>query len=295
MLFISLLIALSLEFHFKIGSKFREFFLFHRWVRDLIIHRASKELLKGWVGIGIILCLPLLVLWSILTLFSIEQGSFFYFIFSTIILIVCLGSKNELLDQIIKRHSSLYSTETQKNGDEKQEFVENDAGFIALQKKITLLPIDYSTSPYRNVTHALLIESHIRYFAPIFWFVLFGPLAVIFYRWAHLYFFTLNTHAQPAHFSKMKWLLFCIHWLPTRITFVFFLFAGDFSYGLSQIKHFFFDLISSHWPLIAKAGVAVQNLNEDNFIHDEHQKTMALIHRTMVIYVVFSGIILSWI
>ena len=84
-----------------------------------------------------------------------------------------------------------------------------------------------------NQTTILSTEEYIvainrEVFAPIIWFFIFGPIAVILYRVTDYF----SKSAQNQHLLN---LMQALDWLPTRITSILFLMVGQFQPGFSEL------------------------------------------------------------
>ena len=91
MTLITLLLVLVLEFHFKIGSQYRNFQWFIRCQEYLKDRLSSNAYFESWGGIATILILPLILVLLFLSLFEGNLYWILTFIVSFIILFLCIG------------------------------------------------------------------------------------------------------------------------------------------------------------------------------------------------------------
>jgi len=282
MTLISLLIVLALEFHFKIGSEYRDFKWFEK-TRDYLAEIFSgKHFFDSWGGVCLILLAPVLILYGFVSLFD---GTIFWlvlFIVSIVILFLCLGPHS--LEKSFEKYfesmqgndleaAYLHLKEDERDA-EKQDIPEND-------------------ELVRTATSKILIESQKRYFGVIAWFIFLGPLGALFYRLAHVYRDACLSKEFDEHLPLMESLIHWIDWVPTRMTSLLFLLTGDFMNGFYRIKDYLYDADADNNQLVSDTGIAALGLemgvSTGNV--DENHQTMKLVDRTVIIYLFIAAVI----
>ncbi|PHS14048.1 MAG: hypothetical protein COA86_16270 [Kangiella sp.] len=310
MILLSLIIVLALEFHFKIGNDFRgvrDFSWFKSMQNKLFDIFSDKDFFESWGGVALILLLPPIILMGFVNLFDGVLYWLVYLLISICILFISLGP--ESLEKSLKPYfdsvenddvesafihsqglSSLKSAKLTETNENEEDEESGDA------KESVDVNIPEADELVRNTTRQILIESQIRYFGVIVWFIFFGPYGALLYRLAHLY----SNHCQESEFDEhtplMDSVIHWINWIPARITSLLFLLTGDFVNGFYRVKDYLTDALADNWQLIAETGIAAQSLDrgisERNV--DENTETMELVYRTAIIYLVFAALVATF-
>ncbi|PCI65075.1 MAG: hypothetical protein COB38_11830 [Gammaproteobacteria bacterium] len=303
MILLSLIIVLALEFHFKIGNDFRgarDFSWFKSLQNKLFDIFSDKAFFEGWGGVTLILLLPPIILMGFVNLFDGVLYWLVYLLISVCILFLSLGpdslekSLKPYFDSVDKgdvesafKHSqALSSLKYEKFNQEKESDEKDDSDDVEVN-------VPEADELVRNTTRQILIESQIRYFGVIAWFIFFGPYGALLYRLAHIY----SNHCQESEFDEhtplMDTVIHWINWIPARITSLLFLLTGDFVNGFYRVKDYLTDALADNWQLIAETGIAAQSLDrgvsERNV--DENTETLELVYRTAIIYLVFAALV----
>lgn len=281
MTLISLLLVLALEFHFKLGSEYRDFTWFNK-ARDYLTSLfAEQDFFDSWGGVAIILMTPVLLLFAFVSLFD---GSLYWLVLLLVsipILFLCLGPKP------LEHSFAAYFESMQRN--------DLEAAFLHLgqvQQDGENEDIPENDELVRAATRTILIESQKRYFGVIAWFIFLGPLGALFYRLAHLYRDYCGTQEFDEHLPLMNRLVHWIEWLPARLTSLAFLLTGDFVNGFYRIKDYLSDADANNNQLISETGIAALGLEmgvSDGNVEENH-RTIAMVRRTVIIYVVAAAL-----
>lgn len=122
----------------------------------------------------------------------------------------------------------------------------------------------------------MLYFAHKGYFAPIFWFVLLGPVAALVYRLietlAHseIAVSDLVSEGEEAEevsdrLAKVWQVLFHIaDWLPARVSGFLYLLTGDFMRGFTEFKNGLLDTDIASEPLVSETAVRALALREED-------------------------------
>ena len=304
MILLSLIIVIALEFHFKIGNDFRgarDFSWFKSLQNKLFDIFSNQGFFEGWGGVTLILLLSPIILMGFVNLFDGVLYWLVYLLISICILFLSLGPdslekslkpyfdsvENDDVESAFKDSQALSSLKSIKLNKKNEN---DEEGNAEAEESVNVPEADELV---RNTTRQILIESQIRYFGVIVWFIFFGPYGALFYRLSHLYF----NHCQESEFDEhtplMDSVIHWINWIPARITSLLFLLTGDFVNGFYRVKDYLTDALADNWQLIAETGIAAQSLDrgisERNV--DENAETMELVYRTAIIYLVFAALV----
>ncbi len=274
MTLISVLIVIALEYYFRWGAEHRSFSWFNSLQEKLEDQFAEHSFWSGWGGVSLILLLPILALWLFLSIFSGPLYLLILFITACIVLFMTIGPKP--LNTSLKTYF-----DAMERGDE-------EAAYLALQQEAALEDVPESEDLVRNATRLILVESQLRYFGVIFWFIFLGPFGALFYRLAHLYHCSCKQNANDEHFQLTGILLHWLDWAPARLTSLLFLLTGDFVNGFYRVKDYLVDLDANNNQLISETGIAALGIDIGMADSDlqENKDALAMVERTVIIYLV---------
>jgi len=284
MTLICLLIVLALEFHFKIGSEYRQFGWFIKFRNYLAETFAARDFFESWAGIAIILLTPVLVIYGIVNIF---EGTLYWlvtFVVSLLILFLCLGPKP--LESSFKD----YFAAMERN--------DQEAAFLHISKINGFeRPDDIPETDelVRSATRAILVQSQKRYFGVLAWFIFLGPIGALFYRLAHLYRDECAQEEFDEHLPLMDQLIHWVEWLPARLSSLLFLLTGDFVHGLYRIQDYLTDADADNDQLVSETGIAALGLEmgQSTGNVEENQRALSMVRRTVIFYLVVGAIVSS--
>jgi len=285
MTLITLLIVLGLEFHFKIGSEYRDFSWFTKLRHYLSGLFAEQNFFESWGGVAIILLLPVVGVYALVSLFGGGLYWLVLFVVSVIVLFLTIGP-TRLEDSFEAYFHSVEKDDYEAAGHHLNEI--NDS-----LKRIEKLEGNEQDEIVRAATRSILIESHSRYFGVISWFIFFGPFGALFYRLAHLYRNACSEEGFNEHLPLLERLIHWIDWIPARITGFLFMLTGDFVKGLYRIQDYLTDAEADNNQLISETGIAALALDmgrSDGEIQ-ENQLAMAMANRTVIFYLVLGAVL----
>lgn len=279
MTLISLLLVLALEFHFKLGSEYRDFSWFNKLRNYLTGMVGEQDFFDSWGGVAVILLTPVIALYVLASLFGGNSYWLVLLIISVLVLFLCLGPKP--LELSLKAYF-----ESMKRGDLEAAFLhlnfdENEKGEIPEDDELV-----------RSATRKILIESQKRYFGVIAWFIFLGPLGALFYRLSHLYRDHCAQQEFDEHLPLMDQLIHWVEWIPARLTSLLFLLTGDFVNGFYRIKDYLSDADADNDQLISATGIAALGLEigvSEGDVEENHL-TMQMVQRTVIVYVVVAAL-----
>lgn len=226
-----LVIVLSLisERHLIHKISFRRFYWFNDYCQHIlrVLPANAQGMLKNpWIMLFLFVAPITLVTFLLLVLVSHLHVGMVYLILNLIIFYYCLGPDNVFYPAI------------NDHKDPKHNRKDNGDG---------------------NAARRYLTEANSQVFAPIFWYVLLGSLAVVVYR-------VISLCQQRAEVSAQASVIIeCFNWIPVRITALFYLFVGNFQRGYSYFIHHVLLAPNDNDELLANTGMLV--LQEDE-AHD---------------------------
>ena len=93
-------------------------------------------------------------------------------------------------------------------------------------------------------------------FAVIFWYLVMGPLGVVTYR-----VISLCQNYSLVH-KQATWITSILDWLPTKITALLYLFAGNFQAGVRHFSAMFFTSPDNNQEMLSTCGIQAVGFNE---------------------------------
>lgn len=139
--------------------------------------------------------------------------------------------------------------------------------------------------------HGALLWVHLRYyFAPLFYYAIFGLLGVLLYA-------TLRDmrHPRSAAWTQLQW---WVHWLPTRVMTFGFLMVGNFSKALPVWLSSIGNTPQNNFQALLKVADAAEELapKHDDDVTSTALTSVALVKRNMLFFIVLLAIltIVGW-
>jgi membrane protein required for beta-lactamase induction len=289
MTLIVLLTVFCLEYFWRFNTPYRSFSWFEYLHNQLFSQLEEHEFFSKWIGVLIILLVPVLLLWLFLSLFDGLIYTFVSLLVSCFILFISLR-QSHLLTAL-----ESYFGATKKN--------DYSTALTELQSEFSDKTIKSETL-VRNASEIILTESQKGYLSVIFWFILLGPYGALVYRLAYEYrhFCQSNQSTQqeqkPAditdetsndsaiiddenqplqeqddstreslfasHTMIMQTFVHWLDWLPVRVTGVLFLLAGDFSRGASKFSDYVLDFDESNDKVVTQIAFASLALDDES-------------------------------
>jgi len=293
MILISLLIVLALEFHFKIGSQYRDFKWFEKARNFLAEVFSSRSFFDSWGGICVILLSPVLILYGFVSIFDGIIYSLVLLVVSIVVLFLTLGPIS--LEKTFENYFESMDRDDLEGAylHLKQDDVE--LGAVAdtdIEPEEQNPDTPENDELVRNATRKILVESQKRYFGVIAWFIFLGPLGALFYRLSHIYRDACLTSEFDEHLPLMDSVIHWVDWVPARITSLLFLLTGDFVKGFYRIKDYLYDADANNDQLISDTGIAALGLEMGVSTGgvDENHSSIELVHRTVIIYLVIAAV-----
>ena len=256
---IIMLFCLALDRYLSVGLMLNRFVWFDKYLNFIYDFLNKKNLWtggKGWF-VTATLVAPLPLLGYVINLILCNRlNGVAGFIFGLAVLIYCMGPEDLYAE--IKQYTT----------------TENQGGSSALNK---------------TLSKAIFWQANERIFAVLFWFSLLGPLGAILYRVTALL-------RQSAERADSPYSLIVKHvtliqdfldWPSARVFSLGYSLAGSFTKSFAYWTEHLFKGLSSNRELLSECGqVAVEAYTGHGKTLDENSATMALIDRTLIIYLV---------
>jgi AmpE protein len=219
MAFLTLLIALALLQYWGSASPFHRDGWFHALCKELDTSGGLKKY-PGWAFWGAVVLPTLLVLVLVYWL----QGLFFgllWLLLAVVLLMFSLGRGQ--FNQRIDEYLSAW-----RSGDA-------EAAYWRLQglQHYSARPIAHAGELHAAARSTLFYRSFERLFAVLFWFMLAGPAAALFYRLVFLYRFEVKT-ADAVNREIAGQVLYWLEWLPVRLLGLTYSVMGNYMKGLQS-------------------------------------------------------------
>ncbi|ASQ45690.1 regulatory signaling modulator protein AmpE [Legionella clemsonensis] len=125
-------------------------------------------------------------------------------------------------------------------------------------------------------------------FAVIFWYIVTGPLGVVFYRLISLSREQLST-AQLAQV-----IIDVLDWIPARLTVLLYLLVGNFQKGIHFFMQMFFAAPEKNDALLSNGGLLAARTNENEPVPIPYAES--LVEHALIVYLVFLALftLVSW-
>lgn len=266
MTFMIILLALILErfFHWHHMRHWHWFSNYERWLSTRLSSFPAVLVLL------IILVPPLVVVGLLQYALADWWWGIFEFIFSTIVLLYCLGPDNLW----VQTYGCI--RELNKQDPQAIDYVQKAFGFAAT---------DNSSAFHESFVRAIFLASHQRIFGVVFWFVLLGPIGAVFYRLIEGISRLMLTGSTFA--GQIKGLL---DWIPVRLLALLFALGGHFTAVLPCLKRDALKGPRNNDQFLAMCGMAALDVDHLPESMNVEQEALALIDRAFVIGLVILAI-----
>lgn len=269
---ISILIALAVETFYPRIQGLRRFNWFYRYSDSLFKKLEGQSWRDGPLAIILVVGSVVFAVWLFDAMLA-GVATVFSFLFSLAVLIFTLGPRD--LAQEVNEF-----TEAVERGD-------YEAGEIIATR---LVGYDISGSPVqatRHVMEGILVQSNVRLFGILLWFMLLGPVGAVLFRLSC----ELKNHTAASdggYAAAARDLYRIMIWLPTHLVVLGFALAGSFVDTVSLWKSYTEIWKTDSEALLIESGIGAISHEP----HDEEGKpdlegvhqTMALVKRTLLVW-----------
>jgi len=266
---ISIVICLFSERFLSELFTFRNYTWFEKFAAS--VGQLTKHLSIKTVVILIVLPVPLLI--AFIDYYFINN-SIIQFLFATTILLLSMGPKQfyELAKEFCQ---------TFKKGEL------DIAQWIASKILDRDLSPEEKSNLANTVVHCLFIIANDRILAPIFWFIILGPMGAVFFRLSSELRYLCEKNERIRGLQVGANLLHAImNWIPSRLTAFGYAAMGNFVSAMGKCKNGenLFEKLSldNNRRLLYTAGTGALTLSNDakTFNHHDVYQTLSLIRRT---------------
>ncbi len=277
MILLSIVLVLLMEWYFRISPSYRHFHWFLRYRG--FIHGQFPAQFDHLGGLFLILGLPALLLGLLLGLGDNRLADVVRVVVSGALLWYCLGPQ-DVRTVLAGYLAALERDDTQAAFDHARDILgtegEDDVAQIG-----------------RSMTHFILSEINTRFIAVIFWFVVLGPAAALFYRLCTLYADMLKLESGHPHGPLLRKVRHALDWLPARFTALSYAFIGDFVRGYSALHPFWKESNAHSERILSESGLAALAINSPlpDDVLEENWQALALAERALLFFLVFIAVI----
>jgi membrane protein required for beta-lactamase induction len=269
---ISILIALAVETFYPQIQELRRFNWFYRYSDTLYQRLEGQSWRDGPVGIILVVGSIIFGVWLVDAMLA-GVATAFSFLFGLAVLIFTLGPRDLAME--VNEF-----TEAVERGD-------YEAGEIIATR---IAGYDISGSPIeatRHVMEGILVQSNVRIFGILLWFMLLGPVGAVLFRLSC----ELKNHSadnESGYAAAARDLYRIMIWLPTHLVVLGFALAGSFVDTVSLWKSYNEIWKTDSEALLIESGIGAISHEP----HDEEgtpdlegvHQIMALVKRTLLVW-----------
>jgi membrane protein required for beta-lactamase induction len=269
---ISILIALAVETFYPQIQELRRFNWFYRYSDTLYKRLEGQSWRDGPVGIILVVGSIIFGVWLVDAMLA-GVATAFSFLFGLAVLIFTLGPRDLAME--VNEF-----TEAVERGD-------YEAGEIIATR---IAGYDISGSPIeatRHVMEGILVQSNVRIFGILLWFMLLGPVGAVLFRLSC----ELKNHSadnESGYAAAARDLYRIMIWLPTHLVVLGFALAGSFVDTVSLWKSYNEIWKTDSEALLIESGIGAISHEP----HDEEgtpdlegvHQIMALVKRTLLVW-----------
>jgi membrane protein required for beta-lactamase induction len=250
--------------------KWRELGWYHKLVGMVEQKFGSIEVLKGPVGVGAMLALPIIAYFLLNSILGGIHGVF-AFLFTIVVLWYCLGPRD--LDSEVGAVVAAV-----RSGDEAE------ANRLAQALAGAETPVT-SESRGRAVVESILTEANERWFGVLFWFALLGPIGALLFRFSS----ELRRYAARASSGMAEW-AGCVRnvlvWVPARLAALGYAISGSLTGAFQQWRVFDTLTLQQSDLVLTQSGIGALQLHADGSNEVERvTAALDLVMRTLIILI----------
>ncbi|RJE76664.1 regulatory signaling modulator protein AmpE [Pseudoalteromonas sp. MSK9-3] len=270
MILISIILALTLE---RLGARSAHWQIDYYLQRYLNMGYGSKIIkkqLNNGVGFMCYLVLPVI---AVAFIYQLSDFALWQFVLNILVLIVCFGCNEP------RRKYKGYLNALTRGDDEA-------ATLYALQMGQVRTEHEHG-GEWFGQTLAWVNFRH--YCAVMFWFVVLGvPGAVLYASIRTAFDLTVAQQKSAAHYqhqSRLDGLLFCLNWLPARLTSFGYLIIGNFSKGTHYWVKYALNFSITNRKLVTTTALAAEQI-EQQYAGCTYEATcmMRLVKRNVLLF-----------
>lgn len=277
-----ILVCLALQRYFSLGETVHQMNWFARYIYAMDALFDKNHKLNGLLKV-ILLVLPLVLIVGLLD-YILHHGIWYVvdFLMSLLILMYCFDA-HDLRQQL----SSYFTAVQQQNNQAAYHY-----GVEFVTKNQDQPPTATWPQIIREVTQSIFLRADRNLFAVIFWFVILGPTAALFYRLVlQLSCFKKEDETFAGIRESAKCLHAILDWIPVRITGLTYALAGHFNDAFSKWWPELFKSPSQSQDLAYQVGLAaLDQLPAESTEILENEQALNLVDRTLVIWLVIIAV-----
>lgn len=275
---IIILLCLWLDHYLHVGARGRQQEYFEKYENFLKANFERLKVPEGMVSL-IVIAAPVIVLVGFFQMYGAMYSNLAELILGVLVLLFCLGASP--LQAKIEHYL--------KPAEDQGSSAESD-----LKSFMSKAGVGGKGSFYRQVTELQLWQSHERFFAVVFWFLILGPIGAILYRmisWFH----DDAMHGEACYASQeehMGWLHSWAAWIPARLVALSYTLVGNFmnSFDLwykeaikkGHVKEILVDC--------GMASLGLDDVADSKADKQENELAQSLIHRALLVWVLIIAV-----
>lgn len=280
MSFLSLILALLAERYLNLGKALRNHDWLPRYRRALGARFTGQAWFADWPGVVLLIFIPALAAELCLGILAGRMFNLPAMVFSTAVLLYCLGP--ESLWVSLKGY-----LEDLERGDAQ-------GAYCQVADRVCADCADNTAQLGREVTGWVLREANARWFSVLFWFVVLGPAGAVLYRVMRgLAGKGAPDEADAGHREALGYLLGLADWVPARLTAFCYALSGDFVKAWEACRRHALAGPEANDCVLVEAGVealALADATAESALA-ENRDAMALVERTLIVFVVLMSIL----
>lgn len=280
MKFIIIVFALGIERYFYVNSVISRFNWFESYLLFLKNKLGSEALWKGWLGV-LMAIVPLLIVVFLLN-YLVQDWLYGLggLLFGLIILLYSFGPES--------LYHNLHQVSAQAASSEETKAKQSDP----LQALMKYQLADEEQDEETAQVSAVFIYTNRGIVAPLFWFILLGPVGAILYRLSELFAqITQQTHSEFAHAtSQSTRFQQVLDWIPARIIGFVYTLIGNFHQGVQAWLSYVWRPLASSDRLLANCGLAAMAKGEAKSEGSKLDLSLTMVDRSMLILLVLIAV-----
>jgi len=263
MKFLAVLITFAIN-HFWKRDRYaldeRWFFVFRDWLGGQLRRHPASDGKNGWLFLAILLLLPTLLLALLLWLLDGLVLGLPVFLIHLFVLLTLFGHNNNAA--VTARYLQSWRA------------ANYESALRQLQQhrhQLSLDNCDNHERLHQEFCRFLVADYFQRVFAVVFWYLLLGPAAALFYHLALQCRERVWSNAGTEEMELVSRLVYWLEWLPARLLAATFTLAGDFVAAFSCLRETIFDHDRSAESLVHSCALAAINADRKAVLVQESQ------------------------
>ena len=263
MKFLAVLITFTIN-HFWKRDRYalddRWFFTFRDWLGRQMHRHSDFHGRSAWLFLALLLLLPSLLLWVLLWLLDGLLWGLPVFLIHLALLLTLFGHSN--IAAVTARYLQSWRAANYESALHQLQLH---------RQQVALDNCDNHERLHQEFCRFLVADFFQRVFAVVFWYLLLGPAAALFYHLALQCRERVWSNASTEELELVARLVYLLEWLPARLLAATFTLAGDFVAAFSCLRDGIFDRDRSAESLVHSCALAAINADRKAVLVQESQ------------------------